>query len=788
MNWKKANQDSQEIFMPNRKRSAHLLHSAKAKTSFGLVKTVKKETGNGRLQQAEMLLDVSRRVAALESLDDILETIVEMVTRELNAERGSLFLNDGATGELYSRVAQGTFQREIRLLNTSGIAGHVFTTGKGVVTNNAHADPQFDPAIDEKTGYKTKSICCCPVKSVEGEIIGVAQCLNKNKGRFVQADLALLEAITSQTVAALQSRQFVERMKKSREQEMKFLDMVSDVTSELELGALLQRVMQEATRMLNADRSTLFLHDPKTGELFSRLIMGERVGEIRLPDHMGIAGTVFTTGKSVSIPYAYADLRFSPAFDKKTGYFTRSILCVPVVNKVGTVIGVTQVLNKGGGPFTQEDETRLKAFTAQVSIALENAKLFDDVQNMKNYNDAMLQSMSNGVITVDEHKKIVTCNRAALQITRRNIDEMVGQPADTFFTQTNAWVLDRLQTMEERQTPDITMDQEMVFDGETLSVNVNFLPLVNSEGSKLGSMIMIEDISTEKRIKSTMSRYMDPGLADNLLKGGEDILGGKNMPVTLLFSDVRSFTTISEELGPQATVDLLNEYFTIMVECITNEEGMLDKFIGDAVMAGFGVPLPHADDADRAVRAAITMNTELNAWNQKRLEKGHHPIQMGIGLNTDTVVVGNIGSPKRMDYTMIGDGVNLASRLESACKQYAAKILMSESTYKGLKGTYRIRDVDKVLVKGKTQTVRIFEVLDFHTEETFPNLMEAVGLFKCGREHYDEGNWEKAQQFFRNAFNLNPSDKLAETYVIRCEKLKADPPKDWNGIWVMTSK
>ena len=167
-------------------------------------------------------------------------------------------------------------------------------------------------------------------------------------------------------------------------------------------------------------------------------------------------------------------------FDKKTGYFTRSILCVPVVNKVGTVIGVTQVLNKGGGPFTQEDETRLKAFTAQVSIALENAKLFDDVQNMKNYNDAMLQSMSNGVITVDEHKKIVTCNRAALQITRRNIDEMVGQPADTFFTETNAWVLDRLQTMEERQTPDITMDQEMVFDGETLSVNVNFLPLVNS--------------------------------------------------------------------------------------------------------------------------------------------------------------------------------------------------------------------------------------------------------------------------------------------------------------------
>ena len=200
--------------------------------------------------------------------------------------------------------------------------------------------------------------------------------------------------MTTQAAVALQSTQFVERMQRTRAQEMEFLDVVSDVTAEIDLGVLLQKVMGEATRMLNADRSTLFLSDEKTNELFSRGAQGDSIGEIRLPNHLGIAGAVFTSGQTINIPYAYADLRFNPAFDKKTGYFTRSILCVPVVNKNGKTIGVTQVLNRKGGPFTEEDESRLKAFTAQVAIALENAKLFDDVQNMKNYNESMLESMT----------------------------------------------------------------------------------------------------------------------------------------------------------------------------------------------------------------------------------------------------------------------------------------------------------------------------------------------------------------------------------------------------------
>jgi len=578
-----------------------------------------------KLKQAEMLLSVSRKVAAIESLDEILTTLVEMTTWELGAERGTLFLNDPATGELYSRVAQGNFSREIRILNTTGIAGAVFQSSTGEIILDAYADDRFNRNVDEQTGFKTRSIVCAPVKTVKDETIGVIQVLNKKDGEFGKEDLHLLESMTTQAAVALQSTQFVERMKKTREKELEFLDVVADVTSELELGTLLKKVMAEATRMLGADRSTLFLNDEKTGELFSRVAMGDGIGEIRLPNTAGIAGAVFTSGHTVNIPYAYADLRFNPSFDKQTGYFTRSILCVPVVNKDGKCIGVTQVLNRRGGPFTDEDETRLKAFTAQVSIALENAKLFEDVQNMKNYNESMLESMSNGVITMDEDGKIVTCNAAGARITRTPASEALGTLCEEFFVGPNEWVMDKVRKVEETQEPEVIMDGEMEFEEEKLSVNVNVLPLLNSENKKLGSMVMIEDISSEKRMKSTMSRYMDPGLADQLLEGGEDILGGKSTEATVLFSDVRSFTTITETLGAQGTVAMLNEYFTIMVDIITGEGGMLDKFIGDAIMAAFGITIAHDDDEDRAVRATIAMITELWEWNKVREARGTCP-------------------------------------------------------------------------------------------------------------------------------------------------------------------
>ena len=401
----------------------------------------------------------------------------------------------------------------------------------------------------------------------------------------------------------------------------------------------------------------------------------------------------------------------------------------------------------------------------------------------------MLESMSNGVITLNEEGKIITCNAAVLKILQIPSEDIIGQESKTFFTGTNAWILEKIEKVYESQVPDVTMDADLESNGNRISANITFLPLISTEKKKLGNMIMIEDISGEKRMKSTLSRYMDPSLTDKLLEDDENVLGGKSAVATILFSDIRSFTTLTEELGPQATVSLLNEYFTLMVDCIQGEGGMLDKFIGDAIMAAFGMPLAKGDDEDRAVRAAIAMIKSLRNWNKERLDGGKKTIDMGIGLNTDSIVSGNIGSPKRMDYTMIGDGVNLAARLESACKQYSARILISENTLKKLRGTYSVREIDWVVVKGKTEPVGIYEVLDYYTEEEFPNLMEVLNYFKHGISHYRKGAWDKAIGAFKEAFLLNKNDVLSKTYIERCQHLKKNPPKDgWKGVWIMTSK
>jgi len=761
---------------------------AAAMPGKGVESTSLRAKSRTKSQMAELLLEVSNRLALSENLDEALRTMRDIATQVIGTERGSIFLNDAATGELYSRIA-GRFAREIRILNATGIAGSVFTTGQGLLIPDAYADERFNRTIDQQTGFKTRNILCVPLRTLRGEVIGVAQLLNKVDGHFSESDMGLLEAIISQSSVSLESFRTIESIERSRKQELEFLGVVSEISSELKLGPLLQKIMAAITRLLDAERSTLFINDEKSNELYTEVGQGLGATSIRLPNHLGIAGTVFTSGQSVNIPHAYADLRFNPAFDRKTGFFTRSILCVPVSNKNGKVIGVTQVLNKRGGAFSSDDEARLKAFTSQISIGLENAKLFDDVQTIKNYNESILESMTNGVITLGEDGSVVTCNVAGMRILKVAQKDIIGKKAEDFFAGDNSWMLDKLKAVDGSDHDEVLVDAQLHVGPETLSVNVTVMPLTNAADKKLGKMVMIEDISSEKRMKSTMSRYMDPALADQLLASGSDFLGGQSVEATILFSDIRSFTTLSEELGPQGIISLLNEYFTLMVDALTEQGGMLDKFIGDAIMAVFGTAKRHEDDPDRAVRAAIAMMTELHGFNVRRQADGKRPIDIGIGLNTDEVVSGNIGSPKRQDYTVIGDGVNLASRLESACKQYGAHILVSDHTVKKLKGTYRSREIDRVVVKGKTLPVAIHEMLDFHTDETFPNMGEVMQAFQYGLKAYRDGRFDQALRSFHDAVRANGNDFPSKMYIERCEHLLAYPPgDDWDGVWVMKSK
>ena len=272
-----------------------------------------------QLRQLRLLLDLSHQVAALDSLEEVLAAMVGTAILEIGAETGSLFVHDDETGELYTQKSGDLGARQIRVMDDRGIAGAVYQSGTGEIVSDAYADPRFAREIDQETGFTTRSILCAPVRNAKGETIGIVEILNKLNGEFDERDLGLLEEMTSQCAITLQSLQLIEQMTQSRRREIEFLNLVSELTSELELGRLLGRAMSEATRMLDSERSTLFLNDTKTGELFS-YVGDELATEIRFPNHAGIAGAVFSSGESIRIPHAYADLRFNPAFDRQTGW------------------------------------------------------------------------------------------------------------------------------------------------------------------------------------------------------------------------------------------------------------------------------------------------------------------------------------------------------------------------------------------------------------------------------------------------------------------------------------
>jgi adenylate cyclase len=740
-----------------------------------------------------MLLRIYQEIAKTNTLYDALTTLVNFSTSAIECECGTIFLNDAATDELYSYAVKGNLQHEIRVLNNMGLVGWSFINNKTVIVTDAYADERFNPKIDMVTGYKTKSVLCVPLKGVGDKVIGVAEMLNKKEGHFTQLDIDLIKAMVQQAALSIQSKVVLEHIESKHKKELEFLESMAQVAAEIHLSKLLEKTILAVTKILDAERSTLFINDPMTNELYTEVGEGLGKTQIRFPNHLGIAGSVYTSEKVINIPYAYADLRFNPAFDKSTGFFTRSILAAPVKNKTGQVIGVTQVLNKKRGAFTVADETQLAAINTQIAMAIENAKLFDDVENMKNYNESMFESMSNGVITFNENNKIVTCNKAGLKIfDLQNITDILGKDAVDFFIGANSWLAEKLEKIKEATNnaqQEVIMDMSLHFNEKKISANITILPLINTKQKRLGSMILIEDISSEKRIKATMSRYMSPDLTEQLIKSSEASLGGTSSVATILFSDIRNFTSITEILGPEGTVHLLNEYFSQMVDCVQNEGGMLDKFIGDAIMAVFGIPFAHNDDADRAVRAAIAMMTALKAFNKKRAEKKLIQVDHGIGINTDTIVSGNIGSEKRMDYTVIGDGVNLASRVERLCKQYGAHILISEFTFKLLKATYRTRQLDKVIAKGKGKPAAIYEIIDFHDAESFPNQIEVLNHFNNGIEYYNKMQWDRAIECFEAALKFHPKDKPSKVYIERCKLLKASPPgPEWNGVWIMKHK
>lgn len=291
-----------------------------------------------------------------------------------------------------------------------------------------------------------------------------------------------------------------------------------------------------------------------------------------------------------------------------------------------------------------------------------------------------------------------------------------------------------------------------------------------------------------KKIRGAFSYYVSKSVVNEMLKDPDKLkLGGEKKELSVLFSDIRSFTSISEGMTPEDLVHLLNEYLTVMTDIVFKYDGTLDKYIGDALMAFYGAPLDQPDHPKRACASALDMMEGLKALNEKWSKEGKMPLDIGIGINTGPMMVGNMGSDQRFDYTVMGDAVNLGSRLEGANKSYKTHILISGSTYERVKNDFVCMELDSVRVKGKKQPVGIFELIS--RKELPVRDMEAIASFHKGLELYKARDWDRAIEVFEGINALDQTLYAARLYIERCNELKKDPPgPDWDGVFTMTTK
>lgn len=291
-------------------------------------------------------------------------------------------------------------------------------------------------------------------------------------------------------------------------------------------------------------------------------------------------------------------------------------------------------------------------------------------------------------------------------------------------------------------------------------------------------------------IKTMFSRYVNPTVVDELVAHPEKLrLGGERKELTVFFSDIEKFTTMSEKLPPEQLVAILNEYLTEMTGIIFASNGTLDKYEGDAIVAFWGAPIAQADHAFRACKAAIDMQSALAHMKQRWLSEGKPLLNVRVGLNSGEMIVGNMGGKDRFDYTVIGDSVNLGSRLESANKQYRTNIMMSESTYKHVGSRVIARELDLLVVAGKTEPIRVFELIGMANDAIPEERLTCLEAYNKGLAFYRNRNWKEAMNCFETSLRAMPSDYPSQLYLERSDLYRASPPpKDWNGVFIMMTK
>ncbi len=555
------------------------------------------------------------------------------------------------------------------------------------------------------------------------------------------------------------------------------------------IDQLLVRTLDLVFRNIPAERGSIWLCDSDLEDVVCRAARTrDGKGTAKAEISKSIAFEAVNSQQALLVRQALMDGRFKQSVSVESLQI-RSAMCAPLYHQ-GEVRGFLYVdTSSQTEGFTNDHLGVLTAMAMFIATGIEKIRSEQETVAAKNHLQSVLQSISHLVLTLDREGRLQTVNRCPLR--QLGVEERLlrKHPYQEWFGEMNAGLVQLFRAVYETSQPKYLSDYEIVGDkGQTSSVNCTVVPMLDFQKNQTGLVAILEDLTREKRMATALGRYLSPTLAQRVMQEGETRLGGVRQKVTILFSDIRSYTALTESLDAQQVVELLNAYFTEMVEPVFAERGFLDKYIGDALMAVFGVPFTEDDDAIRACRTALGMHRALKQFNERQKACGLLPIRIGIGLSTGDVISGNIGSEKRLEYTCIGDGVNLANRIEGVSKIYEASTLISHFTEQELRGQFITRELDRVRVLGKQEPIQIYELVAEKLSDIPPAKQNAIELYGLGLEFYRNGEWAKASEQFHQAVEL-AQDGPSRILDLRCQSFLHSPPaKTWDLTWTLDQK
>jgi len=691
--------------------------------------------------------------------------ILDQISNIMQVERSTFYLLNKETLVLESIVAQGVKDVTISVPIGKGVVGAMFKQKQPIIENNTQKSNLFDTSYDELLNFKTKSTVCVPVYNDKGNAIGAIQCLNKKEDSFTEKDIKILDSFSAAITLIIKNSELYIASEHIKNNFSTLLDVFAAVTSELDINNLIQLIMNKAAEITKSDRSSLFLVDEETGELWTIFAKGLENTVVRT--RKGIVAQVAKTKKALIVNDPYSHPHFNASVDKKTQYKTKSILSVPVFNSKNEVLGVIQAINKLENNFNADDLNILVGFASQIRIAIENAKLFDQIQGMKNHLNILVQNLDSGIVTIDKTLKITTTNLTFNKMFGLKNEVLVHTHINDLNSVLKPLFLNCKNTIN---TGEKNYQEELEIKINTkkkVIVNLRILPMQDVKGKVIGAIVVFNDVSKEKRIKSNLSRYIPQHLVTQVMDNDNlSLLKGNYSKCSILFSDIRNFTTLTEEFGAIQIVELLNTYFEAMIASVHKYDGILDKYIGDAIMTVFGVPYANISDSKNAVSCALDMFSMLSNLNKNNKELP--TLNIGIGISTGNVVSGNIGAEKRFEYTVIGDSVNLAARLESATKTYNVKLLICEQTYNEVKDDFYCREIDTILVKGKNIPVKVFTVISDKNKQLTKKQQEFNLKYSKGLSFYKKDEYQKAILFFKEANLLIPNEGSVRVLLKKC--------------------